>query len=284
MLCSLFGYTKQAYYKCDNSSIRVTVEQQQTKAAVLQLRRQMPRLGTRKLHYMLKEQFRKQHLKMGRDKLFTLLRKEGLLIVKRKKYTVTTNSKHWMRKYPNLIKGLMVHRPEQLWVADITYLETQESNSFLHLITDAYSKQIMGYELCNDMEASSTLKALQMAIGKRKYSHNPLIHHSDRGLQYCSKLYINHLIENKIQISMTENGDPYENAVAERMNGILKDEFGLSEKMDDLAAALQQTHQSIQTYNELRPHLSCHYFTPKQMHQQQTIKIKTWHKKSQINS
>ena len=263
--------------------MRVTVEQQQAKAAVLHLRRQMPRLGTRKLHYLLKESFRQQHLKIGRDKLFALLRKEGLLIVKRKKYTVTTNSKHWMRKYPNRIKDLFVHRPEQLWVADITYLETQESNSFLHLITDAYSKQIMGYELCNDMEASSTLKALQMAISQRKYSR-PLIHHSDRGLQYCSKLYINHLLENKIQISMTENGDPYENAVAERMNGILKDEFGLSEKMDDLEEALQQTHQSIRTYNEIRPHLSCQYLTPKQMHQQQTIKIKTWHKKSQINS
>ena len=185
-----------------------------------------------------------------------------------------------MHKYPNQIKDLLIHRPEQLWVADITYLETLDANSYLHLITDAYSKQIMGYQLCNDMEATSTLKALQMAISNRQYPQQPLIHHSDRGLQYCSKLYVNHLLKNKIQISMTENGDPYENAVAERMNGILKDEFGLGEKMNELTEAIHQTQQSIQTYNQLRPHLSCHYLTPIQMHQQQTIKIKTWKKKT----
>lgn len=240
----------------------------------------MPRIGTRKLHFMLKEQFKTDQIKVGRDKLFELLGKEGLLIIKRKKYTITTHSKHWMHKYPNLIRNITVHRPEQLWVADITYLETQESTSYLHLITDGYSKQIMGYELCNDMEANSTLKALKMAIGNRQYPDEPLIHHSDRGLQYCSKLYVNHLLKSNIQISMTENGDPYENAVAERMNGILKDEFGLGEKLNDLPHALHQTQQSIQTYNHLRPHLSCHYLTPIQMHQQQIITIKTWKKRT----
>jgi transposase InsO family protein len=240
----------------------------------------MPRIGTRKLHFMLKEQFKESQIKVGRDKLFKLLGKEGLLIIKRKKYTVTTNSKHWMFKYPNLTKDLCLHRPEQLWVADITYLETIDGNSYLHLTTDAYSKQIMGYELCNDMEAGSTIKALQMAIRNRRYLQEPLIHHSDRGLQYCSKLYVNHLLKNNIQISMTENGDPYENAVAERINGILKDEFGLGEKMNDLQEAVHQTKQSIEIYNHLRPHLSCQYYTPIQMHQQQTITIKTWKKKT----
>lgn len=280
MFCSLFGYTKQAYYKCSTGSQHRVIKEQQAKQAVLQIRRQMPRIGTRKLHFMLKEQFKTAQIKVGRDKLFTLLGSEGLLIIKRKKYTITTNSKHWMHKYPNQIKDLLIHRPEQLWVADITYLETLDANSYLHLITDAYSKQIMGYQLCNDMEATSTLKALQMAISNRQYPQQPLIHHSDRGLQYCSKLYVNHLLKNKIQISMTENGDPYENAVAERMNGILKDEFGLGEKMNELTEAIHQTQQSIQTYNQLRPHLSCHYLTPIQMHQQQTIKIKTWKKKT----
>ncbi len=240
----------------------------------------MPRIGTRKLHFMLKAYFQQEDIKVGRDKLFTLLGQENLLIVKRKKYTVTTNSRHWMHKYPNLIKELIVHRPEQLWVADITYLDTKDTNSYLHLITDAYFKQIMGYELCNNLEATSTLKALQMAIGNRKYAQQPLIHHSDRGLQYCSKLYVNHLLENNLQISMTENGDPYENAIAERMNGILKDEFGLGEKLTDLKEALHQTSQSIQAYNNLRPHLSCSYMTPSQMHQQQTIPIKIWKKKT----
>lgn len=280
LFCSLFGYTKQAYYKCNTAKGHRSAGEQQAKEAVLQIRKQMPRIGTRKLHFMLKEQFTESQIKIGRDKLFKILGKEGLLIIKRKKYTVTTNSKHWMFKYPNLIKDLRPQRPEQLWVADITYLETIDGNSYLHLITDAYSKQIMGYELCNNMEASSTLKALQMAIGRRRYPSDPLIHHSDRGLQYCSKLYVNHLLENHIQISMTENGDSYENAVAERANGILKDEFGLAEKMNDLQQAVHQAKQSIQTYNNLRPHLSCQYLTPTQMHQQQKITIKTWKKKT----
>jgi len=279
LFCSLFGYTKQAYYKCNTGSRHRAVQERQAKEAVLQIRRQMPRIGTRKLHFMLKAQFKESQIKVGRDNLFKLLGKEGLLIIKRKKYTVTTNSKHWMFKYPNLIKDLRLHRPEQLWVADITYLDTIDGNSYLHLITDAYSKQIMGYELCNDMEAGSTLKALQMAIRHRMYQQ-PLIHHSDRGLQYCSKLYVNYLLKNGIQISMTENGDPYENAVAERVNGILKDEFGLGEKMNDLQEAVQQTKQSIETYNQLRPHLSCQYLTPIQMHQQRNIPIKTWKKKT----
>ncbi len=217
---------------------------------------------------------------VGRDRLFDLLCKEGLLIRKRKKYTVTTNSKHWMLKYPDLRKELEIHRPEQLWVADITYLDTIETNSYLHLITDAYSKKVMGYELCDNMEVASTLKALKMAIARRKYPKAELMHHSDRGLQYCSILYTEHLKKNRITISMTENGDPYENAVAERINGILKDEFGLGERMDDMEQARKQARQSIGAYNTLRPHLSCQLLTPEQMHQQQEIKMKTWKKKS----
>ena len=280
MFCSLFGYSKQAYYKCSAASHQRFVRERQARDAVLRIRRQMPRIGTRKLHFMLKETFKTAGLKIGRDKLFTLLGREGLLVIKRKKYTVTTNSRHWMHKYPNLIKGLVVQRPEQLWVADITYLDTLDGNSYLHLVTDAYSKQIMGYELCRDLEATSTLKALQMALNQRQYPQQPLIHHSDRGLQYCSKRYINCLLANNIRISMTENGDPYENAIAERVNGILKDEFGLGERMEDLTQATRQTKQSIDTYNRLRPHLSCHYLTPQQTHEQQTIRIKTWKKKT----
>jgi putative transposase len=235
----------------------------------------MPRLGTRKLHYLLKS----NGISIGRDQLFCWLRAEGLLVYKKKRYTVTTNSKHWMRKYPNLIKGLVISRPEQLWVADITYLDTaEEGNIYLHLVTDAYSKQIMGYELCNNMEATSTLKAIKMAVKNRAYQNLPLIHHSDRGLQYCSKLYTNYLTENNISISMTENGSPYDNAVAERINGILKDEFGLSEQLDNHSEALLQVKESIYAYNFLRPHLSCDLLTPEKMHQQRAIKIKTYKK------
>jgi putative transposase len=275
MFCALFGISKQAYYKkikVDRKRVQV---REDAKKSVLELRRQLPGSGTRKLHYLLKN----KGISVGRDQLFCWLRSQGLLIYKKRRYTITTNSKHWMRKYPNIIKDLTINRPEQVWVADITYLDTAEDgNIYLHLVTDAYSKQIMGYELCNNMEAASTLKALEMAVNSRKYKELPLIHHSDRGLQYCSKLYIDCLIKNNITISMTENGSPYDNAVAERVNGILKDEFGLAEQLDNYREALLQVKESIHSYNFLRPHLSCYMLTPDQMHQQETIKIKTYKK------
>jgi putative transposase len=274
----LFGLSKQAYYKTGKSARQKEIAWQFVKPGILELRRNMPRLGTRKLHYLLEE----KAIVIGRDKLFELLRKEGMLVPNRKKYVRTTNSTHWMRKYPNLIKGMEVHRPEQLWVADITYLDTKaEGNLYLHLVTDAYSKQIMGYELCDNMTATSTHKALTMALSKRQYPDKALIHHSDRGLQYCSALYTGCLMENRIGISMTENGDPYENAVAERINGILKDEFGLGDQLTDIREAAKQVKQGINAYNLLRPHLSCHMLTPVQMHKQQTMKIKTYKQKVQ---
>jgi transposase InsO family protein len=279
MFCALFGLSKQAYYKQIKQRQQQIIKHHQARALVLQLRRCMPRLGTRKLHYLLKQ----NDLLIGRDHLFELLRNEGLLVLKRKKYTVTTNSKHWLRKYPNMVKNMSLVRPEQLWVADITYMDTKQGNLYLHLVTDAYSKHIMGYELCDNMEAVSTLKALQMAIRNRQYESCSLIHHSDRGLQYCSKLYTSYLVNNGITISMTENGNPYENAVAERVNGILKDEFGLSDQMNDIKEATMQTNQSIFTYNNKRPHMSCSMLTPRQMHNQQIIKLKTYNKKAQTS-
>lgn len=276
MFCELFGFTKQAYYKHQSCKKTSGSKRLKLKESVLLIRRQMPRLGTRKLHHLLKEE---GNFYIGRDKLFSMLRQEGLLINRKRKYTVTTNSKHWLRKYPNLIRGICLKRPEQLWVADITYIDTLDGNAYLHLLTDAYSKQIMGYELCDNMEASSTFKALEMALNKRKYKTSELIHHSDRGLQYCSKLYTDCLKENNITISMTENGDPYENAIAERVNGILKDEFGLSDKFESIIQAKKLTRQSIEIYNKLRPHLSCSMLTPNQMHQQDKIKLRSFKKK-----
>ena len=274
MLCELFGYTKQAYYKQSSRRSKRGRQEQSLKAAVLAIRRQMPRLGTRKLHFLLKS----GDIGVGRDRLFELLRTEGMLIARRKSYTLTTDSRHWMRKYPDRIKGLALSRPEQVWVSDITYIDTVEGKAYLHLVTDAYSKQVMGHELCDNMEAVSTLKALTMALANRHYAQQPLIHHSDRGLQYCSKVYIDKLVENNITISMTESGSPYDNAVAERMNGILKDEFGLGERLGGLEEAIVHARQSIGIYNLLRPHLSCQMLTPQQMHRQQSIKVKTYKK------
>lgn len=179
-----------------------------------------------------------------------------------------------MRKYPNTVKYMEVTRPEQVWVSDITYIDTVKDFQYLHLVTDAYSKQIMGYYLSAGMNATDTAKALKMAIHNRQYPDMSLTHHSDRGLQYCSKLYTGLLHQYGISISMTEQSDPYENAIAERVNGILKDEFGLDSRFDDMEQLHKQTAQAIYLYNNHRPHLSNQMLTPKQMHQQKTLTIK----------
>ncbi len=283
MFCNLFGYTRQAYYKQCKSIDNVRLKECIILDHILAIRRQMPRLGGRKLHYLIQPILGDEGLKCGRDKLFDLLGREGMLITKRRKYTQTTNSRHWMRTYPNLILDMVPTRPEQVWVADITYISADKGHEYLHLITDAYSKQIMGHELSNNLEASSTLKALKMAIRNRKYPKSPLIHHSDRGLQYCSKLYTEILKKHSIKISMTENGDPYENAVAERVNGILKDEFDLGHLPGDINTNRKLTKESIGIYNRLRPHMSCSMLTPIQMHAQAKIPIITWQSKASNN-
>lgn len=238
----------------------------------------MPRLGTRKLYYLLKESLLSLGIGIGRDRLFDFLRSEGLLIQRKKKSAKTTDSHHWMRKYPNQIKELPVRRPEQVWVADITYLQLKEGHCFLHLITDAYSKMVMGYAVSNTLAASHTLHALNQALKNRRYTKE-LIHHSDRGLQYCSAGYTKKLKDHGVQISMTENGSPYDNAIAERINGILKDEFALDDTFDGREQVDKQVKQSIETYNNLRPHDSNHSLTPHQMHQQDVLIPKAWHKK-----
>ena len=244
---------------------------------VLEVKHQMPKCGGRKIHHLIMSQLQKEGIKVGRDKLFDFLRSENLLSHKRKKYHKTTNSKHWMRKYPNKIKEIEIVRPEQVWVADITYLQVKDKNYYLHLITDAYSKKIMGYQVADNMMTIETSKALNKALLEKIYNKK-LIHHSDRGLQYCSKEYVNILKSNNIEISMTENSDPYENAVAERVNGILKDEFSMDNNFENFNMMNKQLKQAIETYNQIRPHLSINFKTPNQAHKQQKIKLKTYKK------
>lgn len=184
-----------------------------------------------------------------------------------------------MKKYPNLVEDMIVHRPEQVWVSDITYIKTDQGHHYLSLITDAYSKKIMGYELCNNLSVEGPLQALEMAIKNREYKDRQIIHHSDRGLQYCSSEYVQKLKANNIAISMTQNGDPYENAIAERINGILKYEFLLIDGFKDHLQAIEGIGESIKIYNEDRPHLSCAMLTPALAHQQQKMKIRRWNKK-----
>lgn len=246
---------------------------------VMRIRGKMPRLGTRKLHYLLKEDLMDRNIKMGRDVLFDFLRAEQLLIRPRSSYTKTTNSKHWMKKYPNLIQEMEITRPEQVWVSDITYIKTEKGHLYLSLVTDAYSKKILGYELLDNLSAAGPLKALNRALKSRTYDQE-LIHHSDRGLQYCSKEYVETLNEHGVKISMTQNGDPYENAIAERINGILKYEFLWIDGFKDYLQALTAIEESIGIYNQDRPHLSCQMLTPNLAHLKQNFQRKQWNKKA----
>ena len=248
-------------------------------ALVQSVRRQMPLIGTRKLYHLLHQQFEERHLVVGRDKLFTLLRNKGLLVAKRRRYTRTTDSRHWMRKYNNIVKDITLDRPEQVFVSDITYISTKRGYNYLSLVTDACSKKIMGYALREDLSPKGCLQALEMALDNRT-NDAPLIHHSDRGLQYCSKDYVELLRNHDVGISMTENGDPYENAIAERVNGILKEEFYLSETFASYQEAASHIQQSIQIYNTQRPHLSCHMMTPEVAHTVSTLNPKDWKRKT----
>lgn len=224
----------------------------------------MPRLGTRKLYELLREDFAQQGIKVGRDKLFEYLRQQHLLIRPFKSYTKTTHSKHWLRKHANLIKDFKPTAAEQLWVSDITYVNTRKKTCYLSLITDAYSRKIVGYHLSEDLRTEHMLKALKMAI-KNKVTAGPTIHHSDRGLQYCADAYQQVLAANNVRCSMTDGYDCYQNALAERMNGILKMEF-LFNKHTDYESLNKSVKESINTYNTLRPHLSLVYQTPQSVH------------------
>jgi transposase InsO family protein len=227
----------------------------------------MPRIGTRKLYHILKAEFQAKGIKAGRDKLFEILRNNQMLITRRRRYIQTTNSKHWLKKYPNLIKGLEIDRPEKLWVSDITYIRTEEGFSYLTMITDAYSIKIVGYNTSRSLGTEGTIEALKMAI-KNRCSKGELIHHSDRGLQYCSKEYVELLEKNQIRISMTEGSDPYENAIAERMNRTIKEEFLITEKIRDHELLKKTVAESIDIYNAERPHLSCGMLYPAIVHEQ----------------
>jgi transposase InsO family protein len=244
-------------------------QQHQTVVQLVQEQRMaQPRIGTRKLHHLLQEQLAEHHIKIGRDGLFDVLRQARLLVLPKRSYHKTTHSHHRFYKHPNLLKpGLQQvtpNGPEQVWVADITYLPTQTRNTYLSLITDAYSRKIVGYHVDEHMQTDAVAKALKMAVRTRSYV-SPLIHHSDRGIQYCSAEY--QAIHKKYQItcSMTDGYDCYQNALAERVNGILKNEFLLN-KPKDLIEARLMVKQSIKIYNEQRPHLSLKYKTPDAVH------------------
>lgn len=243
------------------------MKQERIIALVKAQRKLLPRLGTWKLHYLIKDQLEAADLKCGRDKLFYYLAKHDLLIKPKRRYTQTTNSKHWLRKHPNIAKDIVLTKPEQLWVTDITYIKTEEGNCYANMITDAFSRKIVGYAIADNMETESMIQAYQMALKQKIDRTIPTIQHSDRGLQYCSHDYIKLTKENNGLTSMTENGDPYENALAERMNRTIKDEFGLGEKLKTKNHAYQLIKEAVYLYNNIRPHLALNYKTPSSVHE-----------------
>ena len=275
--CGLLGISRQVYYRSVRSAQKRKSTAQQVVDLVSGIRLQMPRLGTKKLYYLLQDDLRV--LGVGRDMLFRILRANHLLIVPKRQYHITTNSHHRFRKHKNLIAGVVPAQPEQIWVSDITYVGNRTNPMYLALVTDAYSKKIMGYDVSDSLDTKGSIRALKMAIKTRSYKPNTLVHHSDRGLQYCSYGYQKVLKRANLECSMTESHDPYANAVAERVNGILKAEFIGYDSSHKLTVMQQLVRDSIKIYNDCRPHYSCFMRTPKQMHQQHEIKIRTYKNK-----
>ncbi|HTG57605.1 MAG TPA: IS3 family transposase [Niabella sp.] len=280
-LCRLFGKTRQAYYEHGWRDSEEQLQQALVLDLVGQVRHCLPKTGGHKLLAMIKKQLQQHSITMGRDRFFALLGKYDLLVKRKRKYARTTDSDHPYYKWPNLIENMQPQAPQQLWVSDITYLRTESGFVYLSLITDAYSRKIIGHHVSQRLKAQGCILALQKAIGSLKQPvAGRIIHHSDRGIQYCCDQYVHALQNANIQISMTQSGSPYDNAIAERVNGILKTELDLDKTFQDYAQAVAATHHAIDRYNRLRPHLSCNNLTPQQAHQTRGPLTKRWKKKN----
>lgn len=261
----MFGISRQGYYQHQQRIEKRLKELSKVKAEVIKERIHLPRLGTRKLYYRLGRQFKANGIKIGRDAMFAFLRSEHMLIKPKRSYHKTTNSKHWLHKYPNLLKDRKpATRPNEVWVSDITYIDTKAETAYLSLITDTYSRKIVGYHLHDSLHTDGVAAAMQMAV-KHEQINKSLIHHSDRGLQYCSAQYQQLLAKHKITPSMTDGYDCYQNALAERINGIIKGEF-LVVKPTDISQARSMIGQAVDLYNNRRPHLALYYQTPNNVH------------------
>lgn len=276
-LCRLLGITRQAYYQYHWQQEASGIEESLVLQEIVRIRQDHRAMGGRKLYEKIYPFLLAHQIKMGRDALFDLLAVNGLLVKKRRRRHVTTWSRHRFNKWPNILRGLDLVRPNQLWVSDITYWKVNEKHLYISLITDAYSHKVVGYHLADTLETLETIKALKMALnGLPEDLSESLIHHSDRGLQYCSESYVKLLQDNNIRISMTENGDPLENAVAERMNGILKEEYLKHNVPKSKEQAKLCLDRAIELYNEHRPHFSIGLLTPEQVHSNNLKTQKLW--------
>lgn len=277
-LCGWFGLTRQAYYQNSWQAISTSIEEELILKKVLEIRKNHRRMGTRKLYDLMQVYMEEHSIKIGRDGLFSLLAANNLLVRRRKRRIQTTNSNHWLRRYPNLIRNLELSGANQLWVSDLTYWKISASEHlYISFITDAWSHKIVGYHVAETMEAIESIAALKMALkGIEGEKEINLIHHSDRGSQYCSSEYVSILKARKISVSMTENGDPLENAVAERINGILKEEYLETHEVNNLKEARQLLRVSVGLYNNQRPHMSIGNKTPESIHHSKTKPERLW--------
>jgi putative transposase len=276
-ICSLFGKSRQAWYDIQQRTAHGRLEETFVLKLVEEIRREMPRIGTQKLHHMLQKNFTEHGIKLGRDKFYDLLERHGYLLRYRKRKPYTTDSRHRFKKYPNLIRDLLLTGSGQLWVSDITYIRSGNGFNYLSLITDAYSRKIVGYCLWPSLESQGAINALEMALSGNKRSKD-IIHHSDRGVQYCCNDYVRCIEKARLHLSMTEKGDPYENAIAERVNGILKTEFGLASQFTSNVNVIEAVDKAVDMYNNRRPHASCDYLTPTMAHDQNGQLQKRWRK------
>ncbi len=264
-LCDIFGRSKQAYYQRLSYIYQEEVKNEILYQEIKRLRKLMPRIGGRKLYSILKKKFQEDFM-MGRDKFFDWLRANHLLVRRRRVRIFTTNSHHWLHKHPYLLEGFTPTGPNQLWVSDITYIETEEGVMYLFLLTDAWSKKILGWKLSDNLRAENAIIVLKMALKQWNNRTSELIHHSDRGVQYCSEKYVKLLENNDIKISMTQDSNPLDNSIAERVNGILKDEWIYDKKLETRRSAINYINKIINIYNTIRPHSSLGMHTPNYFH------------------
>lgn len=282
-LCGMFGKSRQAYYDYSKRKEREKFEDSIIVDLVKKEREIAKRVGSKRLYLILKSDLERHEIKIGRDLFHEVLRNNSLLIKKRRNRQKTTNSRHSLPKYPNISKEIEVTEAEQLClprnlggVSDITYVRVGNGFCYLILITDAYSRKVVGYNFSTTMNAAFCVQALKMAIANRQFPSRLLTHHSDRGVQYCSTAYVEILTSNGIKISMTENGDPLENALAERMNGIFKDNFDIGQVFSDFETADACIHKAVDYYNHRLPHSSCDMKTPAQAHLLEGVLRKRW--------
>ena len=265
-VCRRAGMSRQNYYamRCERQQRRV--DEELVVSLVKRERRDQPRLGGRKLKHMLKGDLAEAGVKIGRDRMFGVLRANGLLVKRKRARARTTNSRHCLPVFRNLVAGKVLDGPNQAWASDLTYIRTDAGFMYAALITDMYSRKIVGSYIGDSLEAEGCIRALRLAMVRLPATAHP-IHHSDRGCQYCCHPYVERLQQRGLPISMTEVLHCYENAMAERVNGILKQEYELDRKFKTKAQAIKAFGQAVWLYNHRRPHLALDYRTPAQVHE-----------------